>query len=320
MPATPRRIAVIVNPESANGRTAKVWPDLEAALRERVGDCSCFTCSHPGHATELTRAALEEGFTRIVSVGGDGTHNEVVNGFFKVDGKRVNPKASMAILPQGTASDFARTLGVETAEEGIDLITEGKVVIADVGRVTFHTDDGAETQRHFLNVAHFGLGGTVAKSVDEGTKALGGSFPYLLASLKSLLRFEKYSMRLQIDDETIEIDALNVIVANGRYFGGGVRVSDEARFDDGRFEVYVVGDMSRTEAIANLDLLYAGRMDEIEKVDHYRAKRLRAESDPPALINLDGEQPGLLPAQAVLVPAGIRLVTGWNRRPADAAE
>lgn len=308
------RTIAIVNPNSANGRTGKRWPELEAQIVERTGECHAVLCAYRGHGTELTREALRTGLKRVISVGGDGTHNEVINGFFAVDGARINPRASLAILPQGTASDFARTLGVETVEDGLDLLERGNLTAVDVGRVTL-TSGRKNNVRHFLNVAHFGVGGLVAQKANETTKAVGGATPYVLASLKTLYRLPKYRMHLRIDEDEISMDCINVIVANGRYFGGGVMVTPKARLDNGVFEVFLVGAMSRTEAIANLSLLYSGRIAEMDQVLHLKAKRIELHATKRVPISLDGEQPGHLPACVELLRGAIRLHTRkYSRR------
>lgn len=312
---SPPKAAAIVNPRSANGRTEELWPEIAAALHEVLGEFRFVLCKRPGHATELAREALHGGCNLIVSVGGDGTHNEVINGFFEGE-RRINPKAVMAILPQGTASDFARTLGIGDTEQAIAQLAAGEIVLADVGRVHFQDEFGGPAIRHFLNVAHFGLGGTVAERANEGSKAVGGSFPYFVASLKTFVEFDKPLLRLQIDDHKIEERCIDVIVANGRYFGGGIEVSEDVRLDDGRFEVYVVGDLSRGEALAALTRLYGGTVDEIDQVRHFRAKRVCVESEERVRVNLDGENPGYVPARVKLLPAALRLVCGRKRGPA----
>lgn len=303
------RLAAIVNPQSANGRTREVWPELEAAIRDRMGEVASFECARRGHGTELTREALKEGYDRIVSVGGDGTHNEVVNGFFE-GGKRINPKASMAIIPQGTASDFARTLEVTDAETAVSLLDSSEVTLADVGHVEYVDANGAAAERYFLNVAHFGLGGTVAGTADEGSKAMGGGMPYFIASLKTFVRFEAPLMRLRLDDEEYEGEYIDVILANGRYFGGGIDISRDVRLDNGFFEVFVVENVGRGQAIASLTRLYGGTVGDIDHVRQFRAKRVWAESDETVHINLDGEPVGSLPAFAAVATGALRLVTG----------
>ncbi|MBM3288766.1 MAG: diacylglycerol kinase family lipid kinase, partial [Candidatus Hydrogenedentes bacterium] len=125
MPHAPK-IAVVVNPRSANGRTGKRWPEFESRLHAAIGDFTTLTTTRPGHAGELARMAIEEGHDTIVSVGGDGTHCEVVNGFF--DGARpVNPAAAMAVVPQGTGSDLARGLGMRRFEDALDTLVARNV-------------------------------------------------------------------------------------------------------------------------------------------------------------------------------------------------
>src|SRR5690606_8735245 len=113
MPAMPRKIVFIVNPKSRGGSTGRDWPALAGALRAQVGDFGTYYTKKPMEAVDLTRHALSRGADVVVAVGGDGTTNEVVNGFFHEDGTLVRPGATMAVLPRGTGSDFLRSFTVD---------------------------------------------------------------------------------------------------------------------------------------------------------------------------------------------------------------
>jgi len=122
--------------------------------------------AHQGHATKLTKQALNDGYDHVASVGGDGTHHEVLNGFF--DGYLpINPTASMSIIPHGTGSDLARTLNLNTPFEGIDLMTNGQFQKVDIGRASFTHFNGTPGVQYFLNVADFGIGGMVVERVQR---------------------------------------------------------------------------------------------------------------------------------------------------------
>ena len=302
-------IAVVVNPRAANGRVGKRWPALKPALRDALGGFKLLRTERPGHATELVQNALREGFERIVSVGGDGTHNEVVNGFF--DGQQpINPEASLALVPYGTGGDLERTLGVPRGLDAIPHILDGIPAPSDIGRATYTLPDGGEATRYFINVADFGIGGAVVKRVNQTTKFFGGFASFLYGVVATVLTYRNPWLRLEIDGESIEGRCNNVIVANGQYYGGGMHVAPEARLDSGVFEIFVIGDVSRIEAIRNIPRLYKGTLaDRPDLVQHLTASRITARSDEPVLLNLEGEQPGQLPVAIDLLPGAINLVT-----------
>lgn len=302
------KTAAVVNPHAAAGRTGAVWRRLEPIFKETVGEFSFLETQRPGHATQLVRQALRDGFDRIVSVGGDGTHHEVINGFF--DGvSLINPEAVLAILPIGTGSDLARTLHLPRGPGAIPLIAGGGTVRADVGRVRFTLQDGREDIRHFINVAHAGAGGAVAVRVNRGPKKWGGFLSFLWGVITTLAAYENKLLRLTIDGTQWSQVCNDVIIANGQYDGGGMHVAPDARIDSGHFEVYVIGDVGRLEAFANLPRIYRGTlMGRPDKVQHFQATQIALTSDQRVLINLDGEQTGQLPATFDILPHALNIV------------
>ncbi|HOX46657.1 MAG TPA: diacylglycerol kinase family lipid kinase [Myxococcota bacterium] len=299
----------VVNPHSANGATGRQWPELQAALRGALGEFEVRFTACSGNATTLVREALGAGVDRIVAVGGDGTNNEVVNGFF--DGDRpIRPEAELGFLPRGTGGDFRKTLAIGTALEAcLPVLRAGRARPCDVGRTTFVGPAGEPVQRHFLNITSFGLGGLVDDRVNHSTKAFGGKASFFLGTLKAMLAYQNRHLRLRVDDGFDEpLTVQNVAVANGQYFGGGMWVAPEARIDDGLFDVVIMGDMSKWDLLTQGTRIYKGTHLTLPKVRHLRGRRVEATSDEEVLIDMDGEQPGRLPITLEIVPAAIRVL------------
>ncbi len=303
------RTQVIINPHSANGSTGRRWKIIREELRRAIGDFDeCFT-ERTGHATELAREGLRAGCERIVAVGGDGTNNEVVNGFFE-QGRPVNPQAALGFIPRGTGGDFRKTLGIgKRLEECLPVLQAGRVRPVDVGSATFHDGAGQQIRRHFINITSFGIGGLVDALVNRSSKALGGRLSFLLATARALFSYRNRSIRLRVDDAFDErLTINNVAVANGQYFGGGMWVAPKASPDDGLFDVVILGDLSRGEVIRGSRRIYRGTHLEMPKVRWLRGRRVVAESDEEVLIDMDGEQPGRLPITCELLPGALRLI------------
>ena len=299
------KIATVVNPHSANGQTGKCWPALEAQLRGALGDFTTLMTKRPGHAGELARLAIREGHDTIVSVGGDGTHCEVVNGFFEGN-LPVDPLAAMAIFPHGTGSDLARGLGVRRTEDALAMLAARNIRRVDVGRVTLTLPHGGTQVRYFLNIADFGMGGAVAERVNRNSKRFGPFVTFLSALLRTLVTFKSPLVSIQIDGESFETRTINTIVANGQYYGGGIHVARGARMDDGRFDVYVLGDIGVFTALRYLPAFYSGAFLKYPHlVRRFSATRVVARSDERVLLDVDGEQPGQLPAAIELLPAAL---------------
>src|SRR5437868_825577 len=191
MPGT----VLVVNPHSAGGKTERRWPELRAAIQEAYGTFEERFTHASGDATEMTREALRGGAELVVAVGGDGTVNEVVNGFF--DGATaIAPKASFGIIPAGTGGDFIKTLGIprDTFAAAANLKTPPRAI--DVGRLHYITDDGAPAVRYFINIASFGIGGLIDRYVNKSSKTFGGKVSFAVAPLKARARYQNPSVRL----------------------------------------------------------------------------------------------------------------------------
>lgn len=300
--------AVIANPAAANGRAGHHLDQVAGRLRDALGPFELLRTERPGHATELTRAALRDGSRRVLSVGGDGTHNEVINGFFA--GKQpLNPEATMGVVSYGTGGDLARTLRLRRGTHGLDALPALVPRPVDVGCVTHGLEDGGESVRYFINVADFGAGGQVVKRVNETSKFFGGFASFLYGVLATLATYRNPVVHLEVDGHAMQGRINNVIVANGQYYGGGMHVAPEARLDSGEFEVYVIGDVGTLEAVVNLPKLYRGRLlRRADKVGYFLARRIVARSTEPVLLNLDGEQPGRLPATFEVLPGALSIL------------
>lgn len=293
----------LVNPASANGSTGRRWAELarRAAAAGLVGD-AVFS-ERPGHLGELAREAALEGVDQLVVVGGDGSVHEVANG---LAGLADPPE--LAVVPRGTGWDFVRTFGIPRGvEEAAAVALTGAVRAVDVGRVTYRAWDGSEAVAVFANVASAGMSGAVAQRANETTKALGGKASYLLATFAVFARWTATDVRVTVDGEARTGRMFDVVVANGRYLGGGMEMCPEALPDDGLLDVLTIGDVTKRDLVLTMPKIYRGT-----HLPHPRAELLRGavvtiETDEAIPIELDGEQPGTTPARFEVVPGALRL-------------
>jgi len=302
------RTFLVVNPESAGGTTGRRWPEIRAEVLRALGDDAqhAFT-ERPMHAAALTAEALQQGFRRIVAVGGDGTLNEVVNGFFQAGGG-VPPDARLALVPRGTGGDFRRTFGLNGSLRETCARLQGAVRPLDVGRVRFTGPDGSPGERYFVNVASFGVSGQVDRAVNSGSKLLGGKVSFFIASVRTLLGWRDQAVRIRVDDGPEESLAITTLaIANGQYFGGGMRVAPEADPSDGQFDVTVWSGYHLKDFALKSASVYDGRHVRWTGTRTFRCRRLEATSEEEVLLDVDGEQPGRLPATFELLPGALRL-------------
>jgi YegS/Rv2252/BmrU family lipid kinase len=242
------RTTVIVNPESQGKRLGKRWSDIADTIGRAFPFDEAIT-GGPGDATRLTREALRAGVERVVAIGGDGTVNEVVNGFFDDDGAPIAPEASFALIPFGTGGDFRRTLGLPTGlAEAARVVAANQRRRIDVGRLAFTSPDGARVHRMFANIASFGVSGVVDRLVNESGKRFG-RLSFMLATARATWSYRNQRVQLTFDGaDRVEATINTVAVANGRYFGGGMMVAPKAELDDGQFDVVAMGGILRSAA------------------------------------------------------------------------
>ncbi len=301
-----QRSVAIVNPRSAGGATGRGWPRLHQRLVQALGDVDVIFTDRPNAATFLTQQALESGATTIVSVGGDGTHNEVVNGFFRED-RPLSTTAALGIVPAGTGGDLRRSFGWSAEpREAIARIQRGERRRVDVGKLSFTDNAGLSAVRYFLNIASFGISGEVDARANRSSKRLGGKLSFALASLRALASYTDRRVRLSLDDgPPTELDITTVAVCNGQYFGGGMWVAPTAKLDDGLFDLTVWSGFGLSDFVLRSQHLYEGTHVNLRETTTARAKRVRAESDAVVLLDVDGEQPGRLPATFEILPLAL---------------
>jgi YegS/Rv2252/BmrU family lipid kinase len=287
----------ILNP-CAGGRTTPYLPEGAEIQETRA----------PGHATELTREALKRGAKTVIAVGGDGTINEVVNGFFE-DEQPIPTDATLAVIPHGTGSDFSRTLNLPlNGTLAARIIQDGEKRLIDVMKVRYTTSEGNLKVRYAINVASFGLGGAVADRVNRSSKAMGALWTFASATLKAAVRFSGSQVTVRLDDsKTISTTITNVSVGNGQYQGAGMRVCPEAILDDGLLDITIVRHIRLHQLMRNMPMLYNGKILRHPRVESYRVRTLRAESRENVLLEIDGEALGRLPVEIAVVPGAIRV-------------
>ena len=235
-------------------------------------------------------------------MGGDGTVNEVVNGIAGVD------SVELAVVPRGTGIDFPRTYGISNKlDEAVRVALQGSTRAVDLGRAEYHSWAGRTEESWFANIASVGMSGAIAKRTNETSKTFGGLASYLWATLAVFARWRTSQMQVSVNGETRAGLMRDVIVANGRYFGGGMMICPEARPDDGLFDVLLIGDVTKAELARTLPKIYRGTHLPHPKGELLRGSSVSVESPEPLPVELDGEQPGTTPVHFEVVPAALRL-------------
>lgn len=297
---------LIVNPVAANGAVGRNWTRVRDFLQAEDASFDAVLTEEPGHATRLARQALDDGYRTIVAVGGDGTVNEVLNGL--VEEGSVDPEVTLGIIPCGTGADFSRTIGIPRDYAGACrhlLCLETRLV--DLGRITC-LREGREVERYFINVAGLGFDGEVAELANRSPKVLGGTITYLACLFTSLVTYRNKNVELSFDGQHARGRVNSVVVCNGRYLGGGMFMAPDASFDDGIFDVVILGNLNKLEVVANLPRVYKGTHLTHPKVSLCHAREVHVEARERMFLQADGELIGEAPATFQIVPRALRVL------------
>jgi diacylglycerol kinase (ATP) len=237
-----------------------------------------------------------------VVVGGDGSLNEVVNG---VAGR---PNVELAVIARGTGWDFARSLALpHKAGEAIAVALAGRARTIDLGRVTYRPWAGGEAQAWFANVASVGMSGAIAQRANDTSKALGGKASYVWATFTVFAGWKNGEVTVTVDGETRQARMHDVVVANGPFFGGGMKICPEADPADGVFDVLLIGDLTKGDLLLTLPKTFRGTHLPHPKAELLRGGHVSVEASEALPVQLDGEQPGTTPARFELVPQALRV-------------
>lgn len=300
----------IVNPAGGNGAVKKQWPHLEVQLKAAGVHFEPVFTQRRGHAIELARQAVEEGYRNILAVGGDGTNNETINGIMLQ--KAVPPsEVNYCLLPVGTGNDWVRTSGIPRHFPAwLDMFREGHTVLQDVGLATYEKDGQLHT-RYFANVAGMSFDAFIARFMEEKSSRRGGRFAYYLALIRCLSVFKLPRTRIEADGFSLEDYCYTINAGICKYSGGGMQLVPHAVPDDGLLALTVAKKVSKLGVLLATPYFYNGKIDRHPKIETHSARNIRvsalAENQPIGL-EADGEFLGYTPVTFSVVDKALRVL------------
>lgn len=282
---------LIVNPTSGNGKSKKNWNKISDELKKQNILFSFAFTNYSKHEEELVQNAIKNGFTKIISVGGDGTLHHVVNGIMKQKLVETNT-IQLAVIPIGTGNDWIKTYNIPTKiEKSISIISKQKTILQDIGKLKTNNN----TITYFNNVAGIGYDGYVVNKLKK-LKRFGG-IAYLLSGLAGLLLYKPIDFTIEINNEKLQEKCLMVVFGICQFSGGGMQFTKDINPSNGLFSITIAKNLTLIDMILNLPKLYNGKIVHHKKVSTYQTNSLKITS------NLEKEKP-FIQADGELINTG----------------
>jgi diacylglycerol kinase (ATP) len=263
------------------------------------------------HAMKLADAATRDRHTHIICVGGDGSLNEVVNGIMNACEATpgiVPPR--LGIIPMGRGNDFARTMRVSRDIASLkSSLDRDQYQTIDLGVARFTNPAGEVASRYFINITDIGMGGLVAQKLSYYPGWPGAWVSFQRAIISTLLSYRPQKIILHSDGQEMEIDIMNLVIANGKYFGNGIGIAPDASPADGSLSVVVIGNVSLFDYLKFTGDLKKARKLNHPEVNYFTSKEIRIyPAGAPLPIDMDGDFIGYSPLSVRVLPSAIKFI------------
>lgn len=304
-----QNIQVIFNPVSAGGKTQKRFKEIIQLLENSFGKgFNVYTTTRQNEAELISRMVIENGTDLIIGVGGDGTLNEIINGFY-YKGRLINKNCSLGIISSGSGEGFSRSFGLpRNLSQQIEIIKNGSTKLVDIGRIIYSTSNGSKRERYFLNEFQVGIGGAVVNNVHSLFKKLGGTIAFGIGTVLTAITYpNKYVSIKMNNSKEFLCELTGLVVANGNITGGGMKLVPNAKMDDGHFDILFMHRMSPLQRLWNFPKIYTGSHIKSRMFDIELANHLEINSEEKIYIESDGELLGSLPCSVDLLSSQINI-------------
>jgi diacylglycerol kinase (ATP) len=290
-------VVVVANPSAGRGKGAKLIPRVDALLRSLGVSHSLHICEGPADPERLSRAAALDGAEIVAALGGDGQVGACANGV-------LGTGTALAVIPSGTGNDFARHIGLDRKDplSAVRLLSKPAYKQIDVVKVTT-----AERERHYVNVGGAGFDSDVNEHANK-VRRLQGTPKYIYSTFVTLARFTPGKFVVTVDGDEHPFQGMMLAVGNGTSYGGGMRVTPDARSDDGLLDVCVIQELPKWQFVKTFPKVFSGKHVDHPAVTMLRGKEIGISAERPFQVYADGEPVGHLPATFSVVPAALRVV------------
>ncbi|MBN2036330.1 MAG: hypothetical protein JW768_06270 [Chitinispirillaceae bacterium] len=307
---------VIINPHARNGRAKKIVPRLLRLLEQTSLSYDWKYTDSMEHAFHLSQKAQKENYDIVVAVGGDGTINRVLNGFFDASGHRIS-RARLGVIHTGTSPDFCKSHGIpRSLEQAVQALSQGTTSLVRVGMITCASSPGAADSRplFFGCCANIGLGASLARRANSGIrKYCGDTAGTFISLLQVLSRHKPATVSLSIDGNQRTLHKVyDIAVGMTRYIASGIQVRHQLGPLDDRLYVVTVKELTPANTAGVLRLLYAGKDIPAGKqeISLDYGHRIDCSCEAPLEVECDGDPAGFCPCTIATVPDVLELIVG----------
>lgn len=305
---------VIVNPNAGKRKGGKDWPVIADLLEKFSLPFRVVFTEARRHAIGIAKAAAEEGWSRMIVVGGDGTMNEVINGIFGQD-KVPTTSVTLGMITVGTGNDWGRMFNIPMDyHSAVEVISQQNTVLQDAGVVHFRQGD-QQGERYFVNIAGIGFDAVVVSRANAlKDKGKSGKLLYLWNILTNLFRYSHSHTVVEVDGVRSTNNVFSISIGIGKYCGGGMMQTPDAVADDGLFDITMIKKIGKFDVIRNIPKLYNGKIIHHPKVQTYRGKKINIDSDPVIHLETDGESLGHSPFELDIIPSSVKIISGSGKQ------
>jgi YegS/Rv2252/BmrU family lipid kinase len=269
------KLKLILDPISGRGKAVKAWPIIQKFFNDRKIIYDLVKTEYPGHGISLAKKAVAAGFDTIISIGGDGSTNEVTNGI-------IGSQATLGIIPCGDANDFPKMLGIseKNIAEACQVIAEGFSKSIDVGIIN---------GRYFLNVVGIGIDGEISEQKAKLRKYLHGFLGYLAQTIPILLTYRPKKVKIKYNGSSLDASILSISIGNGRFCGGGFQFTPNAEITDGLLDICLTNYPGKLRSLWDLPKVPKGKHTTLPYISMLRAREISISSDVLLAAHIDGE-------------------------------
>lgn len=285
----------IINPKAGKGKSIDIISEIKEIFKDTSEQCVIEITKEPGHATDLVRNYVSKENYRVYAVGGDGTLNEVLNGM-------VNSESCLGVIPSGSGNDFIRSIFEKYSSNNILRNTiNGKIEVIDLAKI-----DG----RYFINISSVGIDAEVVNNAKNIKRYpfISGKMAYILSVFITIFKYKYKDIQLDIDGTQITLKSTLLALANGKYYGGGMKVAPYADLQDGLLDVCVINKLSKFKMLILFPKLIKGKHNEIKEVSFYKGRKVSIRAKEEVDLNIDGEITKRGKINLEIIPQGIKFI------------